>query len=255
MELPSSTEDAPPPEARPLGRSVVLLAVLLVLGGVVLARPDRMWLERVEFVGIERATPAELRHLSDVRNGITFWGVDPAAAEAGVERHPWVRSATASRRWPDTLVVSVEEYQPMAMIEQDGLYYVDKDGTVFLQAHTSDLDYPVITGVSKELAAAHPDLPRLVVRDALSLLQALDDRGLITRDRVSEISFSEARGFTVHVRSGSRVIFGLEGQEKQILRLARLIDEGLDTAAPLQVDLAPASLAIVRPLDAAGGEG
>ncbi len=255
MELPSSSEDAPQPESRPLGRSVLVLAALVVLGGIVLARPDRMWLEHVEFVGAERATPAELRHLSDVRNGTTFWGVDTENAELGVERHPWVRSATATRRWPDTLVIQVEEHTPVAMMERDGLFYVDVDGTPFLRAHTNDVDYPVITGITQELEHAHPDLPRLVVRDALSLLQALDDRGIVTRDRVSEIAFSSTRGFTVHVRGGSRIIFGLEGQETQIVRLARLIDEGLDTSAPLQVDLAPASLAIVRPLDAVGGEG
>ncbi len=229
------------------------LLALLGLGVVALvARPEQVLVERVQFEGASRATAAALRHLVDVSNGTTMWGVDLERAQRGAASHPWVKSATARRKFPDTVVIRVEEYQPVALLAGDTLRYVDRSGVVFLEARSDDVDYPVITGVDGALHRAHPDLPRLVVRDALWLMDTLDTRGVLARGGLSEVAFSRTRGFTLHLGSGAEVRFGLEGLERQIDRLAQLLGEGVDLDTPVLVDLAPASVAIVRPLVAAG---
>lgn len=228
---------------------------VLALGAVALfagARPDLALVEHVEFRGAERATPVALRHLADIRNGTTMWQVDLWRAQRGVETHPWVRSARVYRKLPDTVVVQVEEYEPVALLHRDGLFYVDRSGVVFLRARTDELDYPVITGIDAALERAHPDLPRLVLRDTLWLLDALDSRGLVSRSQVSEIAFSRTRGFTAHLVGGAELRFGLEGLERQVDRLSMLLGEGVDLGEPVLVDLAPATVAIVRPLDVRG---
>lgn len=222
------------------------VAVLVI--GVV--RPDHLLVERVEFRGAERASAPALRHLAGMENGTTMWGVDTAAIAAGVERHPWVKNATVHRSWPDGVVVDVEEYVPAAMLLSGGLYYVDAEGNVFMEARGEDVDYPVITGIEPELGDAHPDLPRVAARDALKLVTALDERGLVDVADVSEVSFSPARGFTVMLRRSlaARLVFGLEDHDRELGRLARLMDDGLDLQKPVLVDLAPERIAIVRPL-------
>lgn len=213
-----------------------------------------MMIEHVAFVGNERASAASLRHLVDVRNGTTLWGVDTRRAERGAEEHPWVKTARVRRKLPATLVVEVEEYEPVALLHSDRLHYVDRSGAVFLPARTDDLDHPVITGVDEALSRAHPLLPRLVVRDALWLLDALDTGGLVPRRRVSEVAFSRTRGFTLHLSGGTELRFGLEGLDRQVDRLGSLVAEGVDLDQPVLVDLAPATVAIVRPLQV-GNEG
>jgi hypothetical protein len=255
-ELQSSSRSRGWPVAFAIAAAVVAVAALAV------SRPDLMLVEHVVFVGSDRAAEGELRHLADLRNGTTMWGVDLARAGGGVARHPWVRGATAVRRWPDTIVIEVDEYRPAALLQGEGLSYVDAEGAVFLQVPTDsaraaswDLDLPVITGLDPSLRRLHPDLPGLVVGDALSLLAELDERGFVSRDRVSEVNFSTSRGFTVHLVGGARVIVDLEGRERQLGRLALLLEGGLDLSEAVLVDLAPASLAIVRPLPSPGGEG
>lgn len=229
--------------------AAILLALTPIVAFVV-ARPDCMLVERVVFEGRARAGEAALRHLADIPNGTTIWTVDLEAAARGVERHPWVRRARAVREWPDRVVVEIEEYEPVALLHYDRTYYVDRDGTPFLADATGDLDYPSITGIGPDLERAHPDLPRLAVRDALRLIDALDARGLLTRDRISEVAFSRTRGFTVH-GPGARFAFGVDDLERKLDRLERLVAEGqVDPSAPLMVDLAPETVAIVRPLDA-----
>ena len=146
-----------------------------------------------------RATEPALRHLADLRNGTTMWSVDLARVSAGVQRHPWVERVHAKRRFPNTVVVTVEEYEPVALLAyDDGLYYLDDGGTPFLRADSGDLDYPVLTGIDTALERSNPNLPRLVIRDALWLLDEIDSRSLLGRDVISEIGFHRTHGFTVH---------------------------------------------------------
>jgi hypothetical protein len=220
---------------------------------LLLVRPDCMVVERVTFEGSTHAGPAALRHLSEIRSGATIWSIDLDASARGVERHPWVRSARAFRQWPDGVVVVIEEHVPVAVLHYDQLYYVDKHGLPFLGGQLPDLDFPNLTGISTALELRHPGLPDLVVRDALALMAALEDRELLVHDDISEVAFSETRGFTVHVGQ-SRVLFGLDDRERQLDRLVKLVDRAaVDLLQPTWVDLGPAEVAIVRPLTPAGG--
>ena len=216
-----------------------------------LYRPDALLVERVEFVGNDRATPIALRHLVDLPAGTRMWQVRTRRVEERAEQHPWVRSAQARRVWPDRVVVELEEREPVALLLYQGLYYLDSDGVAFLRARTDDLDYPVLTGITPELEGAHPRLPAEVVQAGLGVLQQVDARGLIPADRVSEVSFASTRGFTLVLRSGAHVAFGLDDHERQLDRLAQLLKDHVDLEQPVLVDLAPARVAIVRPLDGA----
>ncbi|MEZ4317571.1 MAG: FtsQ-type POTRA domain-containing protein [Myxococcota bacterium] len=233
-------------------RALLLGAFVVGVGGVLAAvRPDLMLVEHVRFEGLDQARWAELRHLSDIRNGDRIWEVDPDRIARGVERHPWVRRATVRRQLPDTVVVHVEEHHPVALLHMGELYYVGADGSIFLTARNDDLDYPSITGITPELEKQHPALPRLVVRDALALIDALDSRGLVHRDRIHEVQFAPTRGFTVWAGE-ARILFGLSNTDEQLDRLATLLSHGrVDLSRPLHVDLGPKSLAIVRALDPA----
>ncbi len=237
---------------KPSSTTGVLSAALLLLSfgssAQAWSRPGLCMVERVAFAGQQRAGARELRHLADLRNGTTVWSVDLEAVERGVERHPWVRDARATFDWPDTVRIEVEEHHTVALLHHgDRLLYLSEEGVAFLEARPGDLDYPHITGVTRALAATHPELPGLAVRDALWLMAELDARGLVPRSAVSEVAFSEALGFTVHAGAG-QLSFGHGELGRQVDRLAVLVGQGLDPLGPTFVDLAPASVAIVRSL-------
>jgi cell division protein FtsQ len=230
---------------------------VLVLGSVVagavaawaFGRPGGWLVEHVVFEGPHEANEASLRHLADVRNGDTWWGVDLAEVERNVERHPWVRSAHAARVWPDTIVVEVTEHRPAALLHDGGrLVLVDDGGIPFLpvRAGTVPMDLPHVTGIDRSLGELHPDLPVLALRNALWLVGALDEHRLVARGRVDEVSFSRATGWVVEA-GPAELSFGLSDLPRQLDRLSRLVAGGLSLDTPTSVDLAPATVAIVRP--------
>lgn len=231
-----------------------------VIPGLVAAwiwtRPDLLLVEHVVFEGPVRATPAELRHVLDLSNGTPIWAVDDEALARAVERHPWVRDAEVVVEWPATVRVRVDEHVPVALLHDgDRLVYVDAEGEPFLGASSilsgglraEDLDLPHLTGFLPELRQLHPALLPLALDDALRLVDALDTRGLVPRDRVSEVAFRRTSGFRV-VAGRAELVFGLADLDQQVDRLALLVQQGLDLEAPTHVDLAPASVALVRQL-------
>lgn len=222
------------------------LASSLATAGL-LVRPDRMLVEHVRFVGADRAGAWELRHLLDLPNGTRMWEVDEDQLAAKAASHPWVRAARVHRRWPDEVVIEVEEREVVALVHADRMLVVDRDGTPFLPASSGQLDFPHITGITPEVQQLHPDLARMAVRDALWLIEQLEERGLATLP-VSEVAFSATRGFTVF-HGQARIVFGHGDLPRQLGRLERLArEQGVDLTGPTLVDLAPSTVAIVRPL-------
>jgi cell division protein FtsQ len=235
-----------------LGTSLICAIGAAVASAAWVLRPDLLFVEHVRFSGQSEASVVELRHLADLHNGIRIWEVDTARVAASVERHPWVREATVTRVFPDEVRIEVDEHVPVAILHHGGLFYVDDRGSIFLPADGRDLDYPSLTGLTPELEASHPDLPRHVVAQQLALVDALDVRGLIARDALDEVHFSRTRGFTVRSR-GSRILFALEDLDGQLDRFASLLASGtVDLDRPTHVDLGPRSVAIVRPLEPPG---
>ena len=136
----------------------------------------------------------------------------------------------------------------MAMVVGEQLTYVNERGEQFLVANSSAVDFPLITGLTKEVRDAHPELPDAIVQEGVQLLKTLDDKGLIGPADISEVSFDRALGWTVFVEGGARFLFGLDDLTRQTQRLAQLIETELSIFDSVVVDLAPATVAIVKPL-------
>lgn len=233
-----------------------LAAAVITLGAVAAfgtLRPDLWMVEHVLVEGVDRADPAVIRHLADIPNGRPLWGVDPEAVERGVQTHPWVRAATVHVEWPDRIRIVVEEHRIAALVlRREGMFAVADTGQVFLKPSRGDLDHPLLTGFETEGSPSEAGPPpsslfQLAVPDALALLDALDRRDLVPRTEVSEVAFSATAGFTVHTR-GARVAFGHGDLDRQLDRLAALVQHGLDLSSAMYVDLAPRTVATLRPL-------
>ena len=225
---------------------VVGVAALVFSMGAI--RPDQMLVEHVVFEGNSRASDTALRHLADLRNGTTIWGADLQGVERGVQRHPWVQYSEARREWPNTVVVEVAEYRPYATLLSDRLMYVNENGYAFHQAKSDDLSYPVITGAGATVGKLHPHLAPSIAREAVALLIQLEDRNLMRRQDISEVSFNKDLGWTVFVEDGVRIRFALENLPRQFARLHDILSDGVHPTDSVLVDLGPEKVAIVTPL-------
>jgi len=202
----------------------------------------------VEILGAEQASQVSLRHLADLQEGDSLL-VDLDAVVAQVGRHPWVDTVAVSRDLSGNVRIRVTEHEPVMLLAHDGLYRVSSKGEVFIRARSEDLDLPILTGLDSELIEAHANVGREVLDHAVALLAALDDGcEALDADALSEIHFDRDLGFSLVLRSGSRVRLGFSPPSGQLARLDAVVRNGLDLNIPHEVDLDMADMAVVTPL-------
>ncbi|MBW3644417.1 MAG: FtsQ-type POTRA domain-containing protein [Actinobacteria bacterium] len=86
------------------------------LTGWLLALSPLLDVDQVVVRGAERSGPEVVREATGVAPGEAMVTLGLGRAVAAVEALPWVATATAERRWPGTVVVSVVERRPVATV-------------------------------------------------------------------------------------------------------------------------------------------
>ncbi|MBU0673623.1 MAG: FtsQ-type POTRA domain-containing protein [Proteobacteria bacterium] len=206
------------------------LAVLALIGGGVLMYQglSRAPFFRIVDVGIngnKRIDFQSLRLLSGVDIHSNLIAIDPDQVKARLESHPWVEKAQVKRDWPDRLDITVEERNPVALINKaDGLHYIDRQGTVFAPAgDRDDLDFPVISGIvdCREGCAER----EMELEEALQFLYlaGLGNPNLMALN-ISEVHFSPEREMTVFlVDRPFPIKFGTGSVRKKYQQLTRVL--------------------------------
>lgn len=92
----------------------------------------------------------------DVERGDPILSFDADAARERIAALPWVASITIERRLPDTLYLTVDERQPMALWQQNGVVrLIDADGIELTQDHLGEFGpLPLVVGFGAETQAA-----------------------------------------------------------------------------------------------------
>jgi len=205
-------------------------------------------IQAVTIGGAERASEVSLRHLADLQEGDSLL-VDLDAVAGRVRKHPWVDTVAVSRDLSGNVRIRVTEHEPVMLLAHDGLYRVSASGEVFIKARSEDLDLPILTGLDSDLIDTHGGVAREVLNHAVALLAAVDE-GCDALDPagLSEIHFDRDLGFSLILRSGSRVRLGFSPPSDQLARLDAVVRSGLDLNVPHEVDLDMADMAVVKPL-------
>ncbi len=216
----------PSVRAAALAAGGLALAAAAGLGGWrLLAGSDLLRIREVRFVGMRRATAAELAALATVKAGDNLLAADIEALEQAVARHPWVKSAEARRRLPPAVEVQVEERTARALVDLGGLYLVDREAQVFKRAAPGDgLDLPVVTGFTRDdYLKRRRDLEPLLA-GALALLDGYARAGLSAFGSVSEIHVDPDEGVTLYLGAeATQVLLGVGDLPQKLERLRRVL--------------------------------
>ncbi|HVO02895.1 MAG TPA: cell division protein FtsQ/DivIB [Candidatus Cybelea sp.] len=125
-------------------------------------------LREVRVDGRGETAVADILNAVHANRGDPMLGIDIDAIRNRLEDLPWIVSASVERRFPDQLVVSVTEAEPMALWQRDHkLYLVSRGGEVIETANIAKYsklliivgdDAPKKAEPLFEMLAAEPDL-------------------------------------------------------------------------------------------------
>jgi cell division protein FtsQ len=114
----------------------VLVGVLVVaiVGLGVYAVWFSSWLavDHIQVSGAQTVSDADIRDRSGIDQGEPLARVDVAGAERRIGSMAVVRSVSVTRQWPHGVLISIQEREPIAVVEIGGqLRGMDEDGVVF----------------------------------------------------------------------------------------------------------------------------
>lgn len=138
-----------------------------------------------------------------------FFTVDLNEVRSAFETVPWVREASVRREWPDKLVVSLEEYQPLGVWGNEGQLLSTKGDLFTVNMAEAEEDYELLKfsgpeGSEKEVLARYKEF-----RKRFAELHLVP----------KEVRLSDRYAWSVRLDNGMRVEFGREKDRNTIAEL------------------------------------
>jgi cell division protein FtsQ len=177
-----------------LRRAAIAAAMLGAIGLAtwVVGYSDLLTADEVRVEGVEGPLADTVTEAAAVPMGQPLARIDTAAVRTGVEAVPDVASATVTRGWPSSVVVTVEPRVPVVSLPgDDGWFRVDVEGVLFARGPAPAADLPVLVAPDDQRGAdaraagvaVAGALPRPVLRqvERVEATSALDVR-LVLRD-------------------------------------------------------------------------
>jgi cell division protein FtsQ len=119
------------PRHRRSFRIAVTVLSLLTVGWLLWFGPV-LAVRTVQVDGLDTLPAEEVRRSAGIESGTPLLRVDVEAAEARVAALPQVASVEVTRGWPSTVVVTVQERRPVAVVGEPGRRsLVDAEGMLF----------------------------------------------------------------------------------------------------------------------------
>jgi cell division protein FtsQ len=215
---------------RPIQLAVAVLALVAVVW-LLLASPV-LGVSTVQVDGVTTLPADQVRETAGIDPGTPLLRVDVEAARARIARLPQVASVEVTRGWPRTVVVTVVERVPIAIVgEPGGRSLVDAEGVLF-DTVTGE---PPAGVVPLDVADPGPGDPS--TRAALAAVGAL---AADLRREVASAAAATPEDISLTLTDGTLVRWGgPEESDRKGAALAALLkqlaDGGLEPAATIDV--------------------
>ena len=194
-----------------LGWGMLVLVTALLLGLLLqhLANPLTLPIRKIRVQGaLVHVNEAMLRNsvVDNVQGG--YFNIDVASLRKTVEQLPWVKTSAVRRVWPDTVVISVVEQQPLATWAKGGL--VNIHGELFEPEVSSQLKqlpmFSAPVGMQQSVTELYRDLSA-----------QLTPLGM----RIVGLQLDDRRAVQLQLHNGIQLVLG---REERLARLQRFVN-------------------------------
>lgn len=230
--------------------AATFLSALFIYAASALLSASYFEIREISVRGLKELTEKDVLALAHVRPRSNILSVNTSGVAERIAANAWVKNVYVGREFPDRLVLDIRERKPVAIVKQDGAFYLmDAGGNVFKKlSGGDDVDLAILSGVNIRSKTLSP-----LVADALKLLESLS-----SADRypflgtVSEVHISDVFGLSLLTDKGLHLKMGrdnFDGKLRQLnLVLVDLEMRGMKDGH-LFVDLADISKVTVQRKD------
>lgn len=157
---------------------------------------------------LKQLTQDEIDQVLSTYVGSSFWEVELSQIQSDLTRLDWVSQAVVKRSWPDQLIISIEEQNPVARWGDNGL--INDKGDVFFPSSVAEFENFV--RLDGELLEASRILAKLAE------FQAILDK---LEWPISQLVESPDGGWQVQIMDGPVLLVAKEQDQSQLSRFVR----------------------------------
>lgn len=110
---------------------VWLVAIAVVVIPPAMIRSEAFTVEDIAVVGHDHIDPDEILIAAGVQPGDNLLAIELARVADDVRALEWIEGVQLRRRYPNRLSISVTEREPVLLLADQGLWFVDNSGEVF----------------------------------------------------------------------------------------------------------------------------
>ncbi|MFB9067900.1 cell division protein FtsQ/DivIB [Pseudofulvimonas gallinarii] len=195
--------------------TLLALPVVGVLNGSFAS--DRWPLRHLELKAeLRRVSAEQIQRTAMQFTGEGFFALSLTELRDALAKLPWVESVEVRKRWPDTVVVKVLEFQPYAI--WDGRALVSRSGRLF--------EVPGIEALGGLPRLGGPDAGiEAVVAFHAEAVRALES----SRLQVAQVHLSDRGSWTVVLDGGAELVLGRHQAMERLQRFADTVDTLMQT--------------------------
>lgn len=126
----------------------ILIVILVCVLTYLILHSDAFLVKKIEVEKNDRFTVEEIKKLSGLEEGVNMFEIKKGDKIDRLEENPYIREAEIKRQMPDTLIVSLDQRTPVAVVKQKDKYVIlDREGYV-LDKKEKLPHYTLLDGVS-----------------------------------------------------------------------------------------------------------
>ncbi len=183
-------------------------------------------LEKVSVEGNRYLSEDEIVKTVALPLGESMFKLDLNEASQKVQKMDWVERVFVERRLPRTILISVRERKPIALLDNGSLYGVDREGRVLSpEPALLQEDLPLISGIPLKVDAVGTTSMAESLEPALSFFSFLQKKDPVMAQDVSEVNLSEPDSIKVTFIDGIQAIFNPPIDESVLRRMALVLSD------------------------------
>jgi cell division protein FtsQ len=168
------------------------------LGCYYLSRTPYLNISHIKIEGLKKLSKDELMKMVNLGPDRNILTVNLEKIGHRLEAHPWVEKTEVRREFPSSIVISIKERKPVAIINREGLRYVDDKGVIFTRvAAGNPLDFPILTGFNSGDFKESGSSLDIALKKSLELLEIMERERIFLSSNISEINLKSDSGFTI----------------------------------------------------------
>ncbi|HTA76816.1 MAG TPA: FtsQ-type POTRA domain-containing protein [bacterium] len=225
----------PAPSSKNL-KPVVFVSVLLLLvvAGFwikqramgALENSEGLKLGKVMIEGEHYLTEAEILKTANLSLGSSMFKVDLEDLNQKLKKLSWVDRVFVERRLPSSILISIRERKPVALVDNGSIYGVDKEGRVLSPSESLlNQDLPLISGVRFSPDSLGTTESAQILKPALDFFTFMAKKDDVLAHDVSEVNLSEPESLKVTFINGTQVTFNTTVSESDLKRMALVLGD------------------------------